>query len=212
MPDQFTAEIGRNVQFVMTALTCDAGTLTDPEAGTFAQNLSRMINETTGAHIAFGHLERATIAINPMMEEVSAADSRNAHYEPWKMDWEVGLIGIRQVGAILPVGLPADTAGAGAVNPLTEIMLQAIGSGAGSPNRKVKLVIESVDRIWTFYGSLGPYRWDYSGPRGSDSLTLRPIDIGDPNPTYVAVSATGMLDEAREEARASRRRSKEGEE
>lgn len=180
--EQFTAEIGRHVQFVMTAITCNLGVIVDPETGTFAQHLSAQRNESTGVQTAFGHLERATISINPLMEEISTADSLTASYEPWKTDWELGLIGIRQVGDILPVGLPT----AGALNPLTEIMLGAVG--AADPvihARRVKLLIETIDRIWTFYGVLGPYRWDYSGPRNNDSLTLRPFDIGQPNPTYV---------------------------
>lgn len=186
MPDQFTAEIGRNVQFVLTAITCSSGTITDPATGTFPQNLTRLVDPADGDHIAFGHLERATVAITPMQEEISTSDSLVAHYETWKHDWEVGLIGIRQVGAVLPVGLPDPDPGPGALNPLTEFIMQAVGANSFAVrNRLVKLEIETLDRIWTFWGTMGPYRWDYSGPRGSDSLSMRPIDIGSANPTYV---------------------------
>lgn len=184
--NQFTAEIGRNVIFSLTAISCNAGVITDPAASTFKQDLSRMYNATTGVHVAFGHLERATISITPMQEEISSADSLTAHYETWKHDWELGLIGIRQVGAEKAVGLPDDSAGAGAINPLTEIMGMIVGANAfGVRNLLAKVEVATPDRIWTFYGTLGPYRWDYSGPRGSDSLSLRPIDIGTANPTYL---------------------------
>lgn len=183
---QFTAEIGRNVQFSLTAISCNAGVITDPAAATFEQFLSRQYNATPpGLQIAFGHLERATISITPMQEEISAADSLVAHYETWKHDWELGMIGIRTVGAEVTVGLPDDATGNGAVNPLTEIMGMIVNATAfGTRNLLGKVKIATVDRLWTFYGTFGPYRWDYSGPRGSDSLSLRPIDIGNANPTY----------------------------
>jgi hypothetical protein len=178
---QFTAEIGRDVSFIITAMTCTEGVL-DAETGTFPQHLSRLVTLATGVQTGFGKLERATVSITPMQEEVSTADSLVAHYETWKHDWELGLIGIRQLGPVSAVGLPTTDA----VNPLTEIIMQAVGAITPVPRRRLaKVEITTFDRIWTFHGSLGPYRWDYSGPRGSDSLTLRPIDIGAANPTYV---------------------------
>jgi hypothetical protein len=179
--EQFTAEIGRDVSFIITAMTCTAGVI-DVEAGTSPQHLSKVLGAGS-VQIGFGKLERATISITPMQEEISAADSLVAHYETWKHDWELGLIGIRQLGPISPVGLPVGDA----VNPLTEIIMQAVGAVTPVPRRRLAQVeITTFDRIWTFVGSLGPYRWDYSGPRGSDSLTLRPIDIAAANPIYTA--------------------------
>src|SRR4029450_4141214 len=149
-------------------MTCTAGVV-DVETGSSPQHLSRLLSG--GVQVGFGKLERATISITPMQEEISAADSLVAHYETWKHDWELGLIGIRQLGPLSPVGLPVGDAG----NPLTEIIMQAVGAVTPVPRRRLAQVeITTFDRIWTFVGSLGPYRWDYSGPRGSAPPPLRP--------------------------------------
>jgi hypothetical protein len=188
---QLVPELARDSNFLLRAMDLDisAGATTGlitAAAGMQDQHLSRQM-DGSGVQTAFGHLAEADLMMRFEEENIRAADAVHANWTDIALDWELGLLGVRQIGQSKDLGINDAW-----VNPLTEIMFEYLQNAWGNPTKKqrrVQCIFTSFDRRFTFTGKISGHTWRYRRAENNDNLVLKCVDIGGPNPLIEVVGS-----------------------
>jgi hypothetical protein len=120
-------------------------------------------------------------------ENISAADALYANWVDIRLDWELGLLGVRRIGQSKSLGINDQW-----INPLTEIFYEYLQDAWGNPTksqRRVQCIFTTFDRRFTFTGKLSGHTWRYRRGENDDNLVIRCVDIGTQNPLVEVIGS-----------------------